>query len=520
MKKFTTLIILILFLNSCGLLGDKVSPAASIDAFNTAEGTLIGSVFTIPAAGGSSSVPSATAKVTVPAGAMTAALSIQANTDMLDNEGQGIRLSGDWTKPITVEFAIPTGVTDPENYKIALRLDNGYWVTCRKAKINTANNTVQVRIAPSIRTKAARQARPMANSYSLALAKTFYLKPDRATVKLGEKVKFTAYAREGTVPVKWGNTVFNSKDDYDAAMKVLAELGDDPEPASDDDELVPLVKDPVVDNDPLEPLLKNVIAKEYVFTNKKEGFTRTWTAKSLGSITASGNAGADYTAPKVEAAKGKTVKVFFESVNNTSKRKANAEATVIIDDGIEKYKGTINIKTVGRYLGGTGILLGELEETWSSELYLKLYKDDKDQTIYKSDVIFFKSICHQYTEVYYSTTSGKEKDRKTQIGQSIGEGEKAGQVTIEIDKKTNKYTIKGFLETVGGNNTRVELIDGIKNTYSTTKYIGNRTTPLYVDIKNLIKPFDAKDKKVFKESIVALWDGNTYNTSWDFQKVE
>jgi hypothetical protein len=323
--------------NSCGLLGDKVSPAASIEATKTSIGAAIGSVFTIPAAGGTANIVSATAKVTVPSGAMTAALSIQANTDMLDNEGQGIRLSGDWTKPITVEFAIPAGVTDPENYKIALRLDNGYWVTCRKAKINTANNTVQVRIAPSIKTKSARQARPMASSYSLAFAKTFYLKPDRATVKLGEKVKFTAYAREGFIPKELMGKVYDSEVEFEAGLKKLSEAVEEVE--SNDDDLVPLPNLNAKDDDELVPL--TVIAKEVPFTNKKVGFTRTWTAKSLGSIVASGNAGADYTAPKDDASKGKTVKVLFSSINDKTQRKANAEATVRIEDGLTRYTGII-----------------------------------------------------------------------------------------------------------------------------------------------------------------------------------
>jgi hypothetical protein len=339
MQKLTLLLVFTLLLNSCGLLGDKIGPAAAIEATKTSAGAAIGSVFTIPAAGGTASVPSATAKVTVPAGTMTTALSIQANADMLDGEGQGIGLTGDWTKPITVEFAIPAGVTDPENYKIALRLSNGYWVTCRKAKINTANNTVSVRIAPSIKTKSARKARPMANTYSLVFAKTFFLKPDRATVKLGEKVKFTAYAREGFIPKELMGKVYDSEVEFEAGLKKLSEAVEEVE--SNEDDLVPLPNLNAKDDDELVPL--TIIAKEVPFSNKKEGFTRTWTAKSIGSISASGNLGAEYTAPKDETAKGKTVKVQFSSINDKTKRKADAEATVLIDDGIEKYIGTIQV---------------------------------------------------------------------------------------------------------------------------------------------------------------------------------
>jgi hypothetical protein len=342
MQKLTILLVFTLLLNSCGLLGDKVSPAAAIEATKTSSGAAIGSVFTIPAAGGTASVPSATAKVTVPAGTMTAVLSVQANADMLDGEGQGISLNGDWSKPITVEFAIPAGVTDPENYKIALRLDNGYWVTCRKPKINTANNTVSVRIAPSIKTKSARKARPMANTYSLAFAKTFFLKPDRATVKLGEKVKFTAYAREGFIPKELMGKVYDSEAEFEAGLKKLSEAVEEVE--SNEDDLVPLPNLDAKDDDELVPL--TVIAKEVPFSNKKAGFTRTWTAKSIGSISASGNAGADYTAPKDEASKGKTVKVIFNSTNDKTQRKANAEATVRIEDGLTRYTGIVKVTKI------------------------------------------------------------------------------------------------------------------------------------------------------------------------------
>jgi hypothetical protein len=337
MKKFTILIVLTLALNSCGLLGDKISPA-SLEALKTSEPSTTGIISTLAVRGGSVAIASAGAKVSASAGELSTPLSIQASADPIDNEGQGITISGDWTKPITVEYAIPAGVTDPENYKIMLRLNNGYWITCRKPKVNLATNTVSVRLAASIKPKSASKARPMASKYSMAFAKTFYLKPDKGTIKVGESMKFTAYAREGYVPREIMGKIYDSEAEFEAGLKKLMDAIEDLE--SNDDDLVPIPKLNTPDDDELVPL--NAVVNEYPFTNNKTGFTRTWTAKSIGTVKADGNAGATYTAPKDDAAKGKTVKVVFSSTNDKTKRNATADATVFIEDGIPRYLGTFS----------------------------------------------------------------------------------------------------------------------------------------------------------------------------------
>jgi hypothetical protein len=508
---------------SCNKLQD-ISPS-KIEIVSSKVGSPIGSIVTLPmgANGGNLIVPMANVNLIIPAGAMAAGsvLSAQALSNEIETEGKAVRIIGEFLKPITIEFNYKSSDLNPENNAIAFQLSNGTWVTPKDVIVNKTKNTFAIQLIPKT-ISLIKKGRPAAGStYDLASARLFYLKADKASIKIGESVNVKAYAREGIIKTS------DLREEYRQEFLKLAVAGEvDYEYVNElplkfaefllNKEIETKAKLEEYEASDLVPL--TVVAKEFAFTNKKEGFNRTWGAR-IGDIKPSGNLGAKYTAPNLESAKGENVKIMFESINTKTKDIAQASTSVFIEDGIERYKGTINIKLVGIYLGGTGILLGESEETWSSELFLKLYKDDKDKTTYKSDINTFKSICSQYYEVYYSS-SGKDKDRKTQNGASYGEGEKAGQVIIEIDKKTNTYTIKGWLETVGGNNTRVELIDGNKNTYSTTKYIGNRTIPLYVDIKNLIKPFDAKDKKVFKESIVALWDGNTYNTSWDFKKVE
>jgi hypothetical protein len=337
MKKLTILIILTFLLHSCSLLGDKVSPV-SIEALKTNEPASTGSISTLAISGGSVAIVSAGAKVNASAEALSTPLSVQASADPIDNEGQGITISGDWTKPITVEFAIPAGVTDPENYKIMLRLNNGFWVSCRKPKVNLASNTVVVRIAPSIKPKAASNARPMASKFSLAFAKTFFMKPDKGTIKVGESIKFIPYAREGFVPRKFLGKIYES----DAELQAAVTESDISDPliglntADDDVVQVPKADDP----DETEPL--PIVMKEFPFGNSKTGFTRTWTAKSIGTVKADGSAGATYTAPKDEAAKGKTVKVIFSSNNDKTKRNASAEATVFIEDGIPRYLGSLS----------------------------------------------------------------------------------------------------------------------------------------------------------------------------------
>jgi hypothetical protein len=430
MKKLTFLLFLTLLLNSCGLLGDKVSPI-SIEALKTSKPAAIGSISTLALSGGSVAIASAGAKVSAAAGVLSTPLSIQASADPIDNEGQGITISGDWKKPITVEFAIPTGVTDPENYKIALRLDNGYWISCLKPKVNRSTNTVSVRIAATTTTSASSKARPFSTSYSLAFAKTFYMKPDKGIIKVGESIKFTPYALEGYIPRKLlSGETFTSEDEFNAALKKQNDLINELD--GNEDDLVPI--NPPKDDEPL-----TVIVNDYPFTNNKDGFTRTWTAKSIGTVKADGNAGATYTAPKDDAAKGKTVKVIFSSTNDKTKRNATAEATVRIEDGLTRYTGTIK----NEYVWQTGNLNIE-REIVNIQFVGSFVNSVNFPNIFSADKESSKLIVTKYD--YYLTPFNNRTETRTIIG--VLENEKFGSsVSIVLNPTDKNYIFTGDMNT-------------------------------------------------------------------------
>jgi hypothetical protein len=490
MRKNSVLLISIYLLNSCSTLSDKISPAAVIEVSKTGLGAGTGSVFTIPAVGGFANVPSAGAKVSVAAGTLNSSLSVQANADLLDNEGQGITLTGDWSKPITVEFAIPAGVSDPENYKVALRLGNGYWITCRKPKINRSSNTVQVRIAPSIKAKSAAKARPMANTYSLAFAKTFYLKPDRATVKLGEKVKFTAYAREGFVPRELMGKIYDSQAEFEEGIRKLSDAVDEVE--SNDDDLVPLPDLDKPDNDELVPL--TVIAKEYPFSNTKAGFTRTWVANSVGTISPSGNSGANYTAPKDEAVKGKTVKVIFKSVNDKTKRDAVAEATVRIEDGLTRYTGIIKYEHTRTFKNIDNTTTTEITKMFSTVTL----KNSSTQKVFDSSDSKAKTYDIKTTIEAYSYISSDGSFTKKLVSTCSAEGIPAGYVSLTIDKEKQKYNLSGVIS-VEDSGCQVDIFcDGCfpKNNREKRSYWGFLADPNRIDIPFGDNLVDLKGKEI------------------------
>jgi hypothetical protein len=438
MKKYVSILLLCFALNSCGLLGDKVSPI-SIEALKTSEPASTGSISTLAVGGGSIAIASASAKVSAAAGALSTALSIQASADPIDNEGQGITINGDWTKPITVEFALPPGVTDPENYKIMLRLNNGFWVSCRKPKVNLATNSVIVRIAPSIKPKAASNARPMASKYSLAFAKTFFMKPDKGTIKVGESIKFTPYAREGFVPRKFLGKIYES----DAELQAAVTESDISDPliglnSTDDDEVqVPKADDP----DEIEPL--PIVMKEFPFGNSKTGFTRTWTAKSIGTVKADGSSGATYTAPKDDAAKGKTVKVIFSSTNDKTKKNATAEATVRIEDGLSRYAGTITITDTREFLNSDYTTTDIRKLTAKVELI----KDNATGTLFKHSIVQQgnKTVSSTSTKVLAFSSEDSDGLRWQRFTADQSPPNDGGLIYIEFAKDFKTYKIDGDL---------------------------------------------------------------------------
>jgi hypothetical protein len=438
MKKYLSIILLGLLLNSCSLLGDKVSPV-SIEALKTNEPASTGSISTLALSGGSVAIVSAGAKVSASAGALSTPLSVQASADPIDNEGQGITISGDWTKPITVEFAIPAGVTDPENYKIMLRLNNGFWISCRKPKVNLSNNTVTVRIAPSIKLKAASNARPMANKFSLAFAKTFFMKPDKGTIKVGESIKFIPYAREGFVPRKFLGKIYES----DAELQAAVTESDISDPliglnnADDDVVQVPKADDP----DETEPL--PIVMKEFPFGNSKTSFTRTWTAKSIGTVKADGSAGATYTAPKDEAAKGKTVKVIFSSTNDKTKRNAMAEATVRIEDGLTRYTGTVTITDTREFIN-SNYTTTDIRKLTSK---VELVQDNAAGTLFKHSLVQQgnKTVSISSTKVIAFSSEDSDGLRWQRFTSDQSPPNDGGLIYVEFAKDFKTYKIDGDL---------------------------------------------------------------------------
>ncbi len=311
---------------------------------------------TITASGGTAFIGAASAKIIVPAGAMPvgAIFTAQAIADKFDNQGQGISISGNWTKPITVEFAAPADEKSQNNYKIALRLNNGYWLTCTKPKYNAANNSVSVRIAPTPTAGAKAGAKIQAKKYDLAFSKTFYIKPEKTVLDLGEKVILKAYAREGFVPVKIGKRTFDAEADLEEAIKNFAEASERLDADESDDDLVPLTQPakPSESDDYLVPL--TIGAKEYEFSNTKAGFNRSWILMNgPGLVNKKGNAGAEYIAPNDDASRGKTAEVSFLSRNNATKQDVEATATIRIKDGLTRYTGTITSEYVRVYGSGT-----------------------------------------------------------------------------------------------------------------------------------------------------------------------
>jgi hypothetical protein len=309
MKHFFVIAFL-LTLISCGGDGTTTptptpTPAATLEVVKSAVGTAIGTPVTqaIGSSGGNASVVSAGAKIVVPAGALPdgSSITVQAISNTLDGAGEGIQISGDaWTKPVTLQFSYPTGEADPNSFRIAIQQNDGSWITSKSAKVDTVNRTVSVRLGPASGAGVTANAlksnlKPTAklDRRNIVMTKSTYLKPGRATVKLGGTVSFTAYAK----------------------LAVTEQV-----PATDDDELVPLTQPVIsskkpIDDDPLEPLPKlRVVVREYPFTNTKAGYNRFWAVEpGPGKIEASGAYSGLYTAPSDPSARGKTATVSFTS---------------------------------------------------------------------------------------------------------------------------------------------------------------------------------------------------------------
>jgi hypothetical protein len=473
MKKSLLLIVIIFLFTtiSCNKSGE-ITPNTKEEILKTAKGTLIGSPITqiIGNTGGKIAIPSAGATIIVPSGAMAAgaSLTIQATSDMLDNEGQGIQISGEWQKPIWLEFTYPADETSPESNMIAYQTAKGDWITTKKVKVDKVRKTYAILLGQTSNGKAKLNgARPAAGSYSFAASHEFFMKPDKAVIDLGESVTFTAFARQGDTDGFWrkgkdGNYFYDDGELVPLSTPKTPILSNNnPE---DDDYLVPLI--PINktvlpdDDDYLVPLTK--VIKEAAFTNKKTGFTRSWILmEGPGNLAPAGNIGAKYTAPKDASAKGKTAKISFLSRNDKTKQDVEATATIRIKDGLTRYEGTISISikkdnaTGGkRQACGPAALIYDLE--MSTKTILTNYTGDEYATlgIYGYSSIDGFLLSADKKKYNMTTTVTKENGIENDgfvysrlVAQCSTTGEKAGDVRLFIDDSKKTFELDFTLAT-------------------------------------------------------------------------
>jgi hypothetical protein len=438
MKPFLTAAFL-LTLISCGggTTTPTPTPAAPLEVAKTAVGTLIGTPVTqaIGASGGNASVVSAGAKIIIPAGAMPdgSSISVQAISNTLAGAGQGIRLSGsDWTQPITLQFSYPASITDPENQMIAVQNPDGSWVSSNRVKVDAVNRTISMRLAPdasSILTKGLNTsslnasgltATASTSSRDILWTKKFFLKPDTASVKLGESVSFTAYAKEARTR---GETKL-SPDDLDLLDRVyvLKTKVDDLSFEVFEDFAYPLT----------------TVVKDYPFTNTKEGYTRAWTVTAgPGSIAPSGATSGKFTAPTDPSAAGKTATITFISTKDGTSNIARASASVNIEGNkpFARYEGYIE----GEYNiteGGDSLRM-----TFSGKIAYKLREPAEAQNpIYDADLASSDLTIYSFSDatIVGTCTLGAETKAITLL---IGQ--------LNIFGATNQYTLVGQMQGQG-----------------------------------------------------------------------
>jgi hypothetical protein len=448
---------------SCNKSGD-VTPNTKEEVLITAKGTLIGSPITkiIGNSGGNIALPSAGANIIVPAGAMLAgaSLTIQATSDMLDSDGQGIQISGDWQKPIWLEFSYPADEANPQSNMIAFQTAKGDWITSQSVKVDKVRKTYAIRLGQTSTTNAKLSgARPSAGSYSFAASHEFFIKPDKAVIDLGESITFTAFAKEGDTDGYWrkgknGNYYYDDGELVPLTKpKTQPASNNNPD---DDDYLVPLV--PVskivlpTDDDYLEPLPK--VIKEAAFTNKKAGYTRSWILMDgPGNLATTGNIGAKYTAPKDASAKGKIAKVSFFSKNDKTRQDLEASATIRIKDGLTRYEGTISILAKTNSINGRKSACSPdallAEQKMSASFVLTSIKG-YENVAYSSYVQISKDQRDDYMTTTVDYSNGYDSDG-TIIFRMIGScgqvGADAGRIILYMDQSKKTYELIGTLST-------------------------------------------------------------------------
>ena len=239
------------------------------------------------------------------------------------------------------------------------------------------------------------------------------MKPDTASVKLGESVSFTAYAKEARTR---GETKL-SPDDLDLLDRVY------------------VLKTKVSDlsfevfEDFAYPL--TTVVKEYPFTNTKEGYNRVWTTSGPGSIAPSGATSGKFTAPTDPAATGKTATVTFISTRNGTSDIARASASVNIEGDGAMYKGTITIKASGK------TKFFEKQVSASSQVTLQFQETNfPNVATFRDAEGQFSSSFDQYIETDFESLTGKVTRKQQLLGKAISDPSKgpanAGSVVLEV----------------------------------------------------------------------------------------
>jgi hypothetical protein len=496
MKQFLTTTFLLVLI-SCGGNASTPTPTAPLEVAKTAVGTLIGTPVTqsIGSSGGNATVVSAGAKILVPTGAMPdgSSITVQAISNTLIGSGQGVRLSGsDWTQPITVQFSYPASITDPENQMIAVQNPDGSWVSSNRVKVDAANRTISIRLAPdpsSILTKGLNVA-ASTSSRDIIWTQKFFLKPNTASVKLGESVSFTAYAKEAR---NRGEAKL-SADDLDLLDRVyvLKTQVDKLFSEVDDDFLYPMT----------------VVVKEYPFTNSKAGFNRVWTTSGPGSIVPSGATSGKFTAPTDPSAKSKTATVTFTSTNTKTGDMARASASVNIEGDGATYKGTLTVKQFHDITTGpiNGQTIRKYLATITGNMVWEIESNNTTHPIFKGNPAKSSTICDDYT-VSTDMYSGSERHSKTELVSADGSDgiTDPGLVRVYLDKSKNTYELSGELSTK--TTVKDTYIDGSVSTYPTVLRIG-------FGVKDL--PF--ADAAQLSGSKSYVFTEDTYTVTWNLTR--
>jgi hypothetical protein len=516
MKPFHNILLIAVFVFACNKNSD-FGPSTKIELFNNTTNTLIGSPITkvIGVAGGNINLPSAGANVIVPAGAMAdgASITVQAISDVLDNEGQGIQITGDWSKPIWLEFSYSVGERNPENNMIAFKTNNGSWIASQKVKVDKAKGIIAIRLGQTSGTNAKTVgAKTMAGTYSFAASHEFFLKPDQAAINIGESVTFTAFAKAGDTDGYWikkkNGTYFYEDGDLTPLTKLASESTSNNNP-DDDDYLVPLVKTPnkyvAEADDELVPLVK--VTSDAAFTNKKTGFTRSWILmEGPGTLNPTGNIGAKYTAPNDASAKGKIARVTFFSKNDKTKQDLEASATIRIKDGLTRYIGTISTTITADYADTQ-------EKVMKSHRYeaIVTFVTDRDN-IYIIEADKIKAQLNEYTYIY-EAKSGNHYSKSNIIG-PVGAGDlKEKGFGYMHFNKNNTYDFSGAWYVKGAKILNIETIDfGKKGGYLSDLLITTNSSGLSF---STYKEIPLTDKKKLIGNNKITQKNETLSTSWN-----